>query len=74
MHYTANPDSGLFQVSEPGTVSVSDAGATTFAAGGGAVRRITADPSKRAETLAAFVEIVSTKPPPPPAPRGRGAA
>ena len=32
MHYTANPESGLFQVSEPGTLSVSDSGATTFAA------------------------------------------
>jgi hypothetical protein len=75
MHYTSNPDSGFFQVSEPGTLSVTDSGMTTFTpGGGGAVRRITADPSKRAETLAAFVEIVSTKPPPPPAPRGRGAA
>jgi hypothetical protein len=74
MHYTANPDSGFFQVSEPGALSVADAGAATFAPGGGAVRRITADPSKRAETLAAFVELVGTRPPPPPAPRGRGAA
>jgi hypothetical protein len=74
MHYTANPDSGFFQASEAGTLSVSDAGVTTFAPGGGSVRRITADQSKRAQALAAFVEIVSTKPPPPPAPRGRGAA
>ena len=74
MHFTANPDSGFFQVSEPGNVSVAESGATTFAAGGGMVRRITVDASKRAETLAAFVEIVGTQPPPPPAPRGRGAA
>jgi hypothetical protein len=74
MHYTAIPESGFFQVSEPGMLSVSENGATVFAIGAGAVRRITADPSKRAETLAAFVELVSTKPPPPPAPRGRGAA
>ena len=74
MHFTANPESGFFQVSESGTVSVSESGATAFVPGAGAVRRISADPSKRVDTLASFVEIVSTKPPPPPAPRGRGAA
>jgi hypothetical protein len=74
MHYTVNPESGFFKVSEPGTLSVSDAGALAFATGGGSVRRLTVDPTKRADTLASFVEIVSTKPPPPPAPRGRGAA
>ena len=75
MHYTVNPDAGLFQVSEPGALSVSDSGGTSFVPGRpGLVRRIVADGSKRAEALRAFVEIVSTKPPPPPAPRGRGAA
>lgn len=73
LHYTVNPESGFFTLSEPGTLSVSDAGALSFAAGGGTVRRLSAEPSRRAEALAAFVEIVSTKPPPPPAPRGRGA-
>lgn len=74
MYYTVNPDAGLFQVSEPGTITVSDAGAPSFASGGGTARRITADPARRAETLAALVDLVGTKPPPPPAPRGRGAA
>ena len=69
MSYTVNPGSGLFQVSAPGTLTVSDGGIPTFSPGSGQVRRITVEPSRRAEVLSSFVEILSSKPPPPPAPR-----
>jgi hypothetical protein len=72
MHYTARPEAGFFVLSDPGALSVSDSGAMTFAPGAGTVRRITVDPSKRADALAAFLEIASARPPAPPAGRGRG--
>jgi hypothetical protein len=74
MFFTVNPDSGVFQVSEAGTLSVMDTGGLAFTPGAGTARRVTAQSSKRAEALASFSEILGTKPPPPPAPRGRGAA
>jgi purine nucleosidase len=74
MHYAAHPVSGFFQASQPGTLTVSEAGTMTFMPGsGGTVRRIDADASRHQVILEALVELVSTKPPPPPAPRGRGA-
>ncbi len=62
MHYAVHPDSGFFQLSEPGTVSVSDDGAMKFAPGGGKIRSILPDNAKKAETIAAFVAMASTKP------------
>jgi len=76
MHYTVHPDSGFFTLSEPGTLAVSDAGAVSFAPGGGGgnVRRLIVDQTRKAEAIAALLEIASAEPPAPPAPRGRGAA
>ncbi len=71
MHYAVLPDSGVFGTSEPGTLSVSDGGALSFAAGGGSVRRLTVDPAKRAEAIEALTSIATAKPVPPQG-RGRG--
>ena len=68
-HYALNPGSGFFTLSEPGTLAVTDNGAMTFSAGAGAVRRITVDPAKKAECLAALVALATAKPTPP---QGRG--
>jgi hypothetical protein len=62
VHYAVHPDSGFFQLSEPGTVSVSDDGAMTFVAGGGNVRSLSVDASKKGEIIQAFVAITSAKP------------
>ena len=72
MHYTVHPDSGFFDVSEAGTLSVSDAGALTFAPGSGTVRAVTVNPGKKALALEALIETASARPPAPPAGRGRG--
>ena len=68
-HYALNPGSGFFTLSEPGTLSVSDDGRMTFTAGAGTVRRITVDPAKKADCLAALVALATAKPTPP---QGRG--
>jgi hypothetical protein len=72
MHYTVHPDSGLFLLSEPGALTVSDAGVVTFSAGGGPVRRVTVDPARRDQAREALVAIAAGAPPAPPAGRGRG--
>jgi hypothetical protein len=68
-HYALNPGSGFFTLSEPGTLSVSDEGRMTFSAGSGTVRRMSVDPAKKAECLAALVALATAKPTPP---QGRG--
>jgi hypothetical protein len=73
LHFAVHPDSGFFTPSGPGTLSVSDQGAVTFAEGGGSVRRLTVDPAKKAEALAALLAI-ATAVPAAPAGRGRGGA
>ena len=69
VHYALHPESGFFTVSEPGTLSVADDGRVTFTAGAGNVRRITVDPAKKTECLAALVALATAKPTPP---QGRG--
>jgi hypothetical protein len=69
VHYAIHPASGFFTLSEPGTLSVGADGAIGFAAGGGNVRRLTIDPAKKSECLAALVALATAKPAPPP---GRG--
>jgi hypothetical protein len=64
-HYAVHPDSGFFQLSDAGTVSVGDDGRMKFSAGGGDVRSLTVDPSKKDQIVQAFVAIASAKPPEP---------
>jgi hypothetical protein len=61
-HYAVHPDSGFFQLSEPGALSVSDGGVLAFSAGGGKVQRLIVDADKKQQAIAAFVEIASAKP------------
>ncbi len=60
-HYAVHPDSGFFQLSEPGALSVSSAGIIQFSPGSGKVRRLSVDASKKTEAIASFVEIASAK-------------
>jgi hypothetical protein len=69
IHYALHPASGFFNLSEPGTLSVADNGSVSFAAGSGNVRRLTIDPAKKSECLAALVALATSKPTPP---QGRG--
>ena len=69
VHYALYPTSGFFTLSDPGTLSVSDDGRMTFTPGAGSVRRMSVDPAKKAECLAALVALATAKPTPP---QGRG--
>jgi hypothetical protein len=71
MHFAVHPDSGFFAVSAPGAFSVTDQGALRFTEGAGTVRRLTVDPARKEDALAALVAI-ATAAPTPPAQRGRG--
>jgi hypothetical protein len=62
IHYAVHPDSGFFQLSEAGTLSVSDSGAIRFSRGSGNVRQLVVDGAKKAEAIAAFVAVTSAKP------------
>jgi hypothetical protein len=62
VHYAVHPDSGFFQLSDAGTVSVADDGGMKFAAGGGNVRSLIVDSSKKSQIIQAFVEVASAKP------------
>ena len=69
VHYALQPGSGFFTLSEPGTLAVADDGSVKFTTGAGNVRRITVDPAKKTECLAALVALATAKPTPP---QGRG--
>ena len=66
LHYAVHPDSGLFRLSEPGSLSVADNGAVAFMRGGGKVCSLTVDPAKAEQAIQAFVELASAKPVAPP--------
>ena len=72
LYFAVKPDSSIFRVSEPGTLTVSDAGVAAFSAGQGPVRRVTVDPAQREAALNTFIDILSAQPAAPPAGRGRG--
>lgn len=76
LHYAVHPDSGWFDLSEPGTLSVAGDGRVSFAPGAGQVRRLVLNPSKAHDALEALLALVSAAPTPPPArsARGKGAA
>lgn len=72
VHYALYPTSGFFTLSEPGTLSVADDGGMKFTGGSGNVRRLSVDPAKKTECLAALVALATAKPAPPPQGRGGG--
>ena len=72
VHFAVHPDSGLFDLSEPGSLTVGNDGGLKLGAGEGSTRKLTVNPAKRSEALEALIAAASTKPTPPPAGRGRG--
>ena len=72
VHYAVHPESGLFDLSEPGSLTVGNDGALKIAAGDGNVRKLVVTAAKRSEALDALIAAASAKPAPPPAGRGRG--
>lgn len=72
--YAVHPDDGYFNLSEPGTITVSDDGATRFTPGaGGKHRYLIADPAQKDKIIGLYTQLISAKPvPPPPGGRGRG--
>lgn len=62
VHFAVHPDSGFFTTSEPGTLQAGSGGALKFMPGGGTVRRLTVDPAKKEQALAALIEIATAKP------------
>jgi inosine-uridine nucleoside N-ribohydrolase len=68
--YAVRPDSGYFQLSEPGTISVLDDGSTRFALSpDGKHRYVILNPEKKEEITKTYTEIVSAEPPPRDLPR-----
>jgi hypothetical protein len=68
--YAVRPDSGYFQVSEPGTITVLDDGSTRFTPSpDGKHRYLTLHPGKNEEVVKTYTEIVSAEPPPRDLPR-----
>ena len=61
-HYAVHPDSGFFQLSEAGTLTVSDDGKFSFKPGGGQVRSLKVDPAKKDALMLAMIEVIGTKP------------
>ncbi len=61
-HFAVHPDSGFFELSDPGALAVADNGRMKFTPGGGTVRSLSVAASKKDEILQAFVALVSAKP------------
>jgi hypothetical protein len=69
--HAARPESGLFQLSEAGSIEVADDGGVQFKPDpAGRHKRMAVDPEKKDKILAALREVVTAKPVPPP-PRRR---
>jgi hypothetical protein len=72
--YAVHDTDGYFTLSEPGTISVTDDGRTTFTAGaGGKHRYLIADPAQKDRVTKLYTAMVSATPPPRPGRGGRGA-
>jgi len=72
--YAAHPEDGLFTLSPPGTITVSDDGRTQFTPGGaGKHRYLIVDPAQKAQVASLYTALVSAPPAPRPG-RGRGGA
>lgn len=70
-HYAIHPDSGLFELSAAGTITVADDGGMKFTAGGGSVKSIGVVQAKKPELLATLITAATAKPVQP-TPGGRG--
>jgi hypothetical protein len=61
--YAGRPGEGDFKESDPGTFSISDRGALSFAQSGtGRHRRLSVDPAKKDQVARAFIELTAAKP------------
>jgi inosine-uridine nucleoside N-ribohydrolase len=61
--YAVRPDAGFFQISEPGTIAVSDDGGTKFtAAPGGRHRYLILDPAQKERIIKTYIEYCSARP------------
>lgn len=70
-HYAVHPESGFFEMSAPGNITVADDGAMKFAPGNGSIRSISIVAAKKPELLAALIDAATAKPVVP-IPGGRG--
>lgn len=61
-HFAAHPDSGFFELSRPGTISVADDGSMKFVPGAGNIRSLGIVPSKQTELLSALITAATAKP------------
>ena len=63
--YAVRPEAGLFKLSGPGTITVSDDGNTRFTQGAGGLHRyLILDPAQKERILKIFVELATAKPVP----------
>ena len=60
--YAVRPDAGYFNLSPEGRVTVSDKGVTTFSAGGGQTRILSANAEQRARIVEAVAALASQPP------------
>jgi hypothetical protein len=73
-YYAVHPESDMFQLSSPGTLTVGDDGSVRFNAGGsGNVRSLSVDPAKKDQLLKTLVASASSRPPAPSQRGTRGA-
>ena len=73
--HAVSPGERYFDLSEPGTITVTDDGRTRFTPSpGGRHQYLIARPEHRERVMGAYVELVSAQPPPRPARGGRPAA
>jgi hypothetical protein len=64
--YAVHPESGLFSLSEAGSLAVDDGGRFKFTAGGGGkVRSLMVDSARKNKIIETYIEIASAKPVPP---------
>jgi hypothetical protein len=62
-HYAVHPDSGFFQLSDAGSLTVANDGNLRFTVeSGGRIRSLKVDPAQKDKIIQAFVEITSAKP------------
>ena len=67
--HAVSPEETFFQLSEPGTISITDEGRTTFTpAPSGRHRYLIATPDQKERVLQVYIQTVTAQPPP----RGRG--
>lgn len=62
MVYAVRPESGMFKLSEPGAIQITENGSMHFAAGGGTHRRMELDPVRKEEIRKSFIDLCSAKP------------